>query len=41
MLDEFPRNPWHVRRTLGKDFPVFMEELNERTFLCGVQVYRY
>jgi hypothetical protein len=25
----------------GEDFPALTEELDERTFLCGVQVYRY
>jgi hypothetical protein len=39
MLDESPGNPWHVGTTPSKNFPAFMEELDERAFLCGIQVY--
>jgi hypothetical protein len=40
MLDKVPRNPWHVGWTSGEDFPILMEELDERAFLCRDQVDR-
>jgi hypothetical protein len=39
VLNEFPGNPWHVGRTPGEDFPALTEELDERAFLCRIQVY--
>ena len=38
MLGKFPRYTFHVGRLPGKDVPILMEELDERTFLFRVQV---
>ncbi len=38
VLGEFPGNTWHVCWTPGEDFPALTEELNERAFLCSIEV---
>jgi hypothetical protein len=35
MLDEFPRDAWHICWTPSEHPPVLTEELDERAFLCG------
>jgi hypothetical protein len=37
MLYQFPRNFMHVSRLLCEDVPIFLEELDEREFLFGIQ----
>src|SRR5664279_5142097 len=41
VLGEFPGYAWHVRWTPGEDFPVLMEEFDERAFLCGGKASRH
>jgi hypothetical protein len=38
MLNQFPRNSWHVSRLPCEDVPIFLEEFDEREFLFGVQI---
>jgi hypothetical protein len=41
MLNQFPRNSWHVSRLPCKDVPIFLEEFDEREFLFGIQIVAY
>jgi hypothetical protein len=38
MLNQLPRNSWHISRLPCKDVPNFLEEFDEREFLFGVQI---
>jgi hypothetical protein len=40
-LNQFPRDSWHVSRLPCKDVPIFLEELDEREFLFGIQGVAY
>ena len=40
MLGKFPGYSWHIGWTPCEDFPALTEELDERAFLCAVQVGR-
>jgi hypothetical protein len=37
MLNQFPRDSWHVRGPSCEDVPIFLEEFNEHEFLFGIQ----
>jgi hypothetical protein len=41
MLNQFPRDSWHVCRFPCKDVPIFLEEFDEHEFLFGIQVFAY
>jgi hypothetical protein len=41
MLNQFPRDSWHVSRLPCKDVPIFLEEFDEREFLFGTQCVAY
>jgi hypothetical protein len=41
MLNQFPRDSWHVNRLPSKNVPNFVEEFDEREFLFGVQTVAY
>jgi hypothetical protein len=41
MLNQFPRDFWHVSRLPCKDAPIFLEEFDEREFLFGIQCVAY
>jgi hypothetical protein len=41
MLNQFPRNSWHVSMLLCKDVLIFLEEFDERKFLFGIQIVAY
>jgi hypothetical protein len=37
MLNQFPRDSWHVSRLPCEDVPIFLDEFDEREFLFGIQ----
>jgi hypothetical protein len=41
VLNQFPRNSWHVNRLPCEDVPIFLEEFDEREFLFGIQIMAY
>jgi hypothetical protein len=41
MLNQFPRDSWHVSRLPCKDVPIFLEEFDEREFLFRIQTIAY
>jgi hypothetical protein len=41
MLNQFPRDSWHVSRLPCKDVPIFLEEFDEREFLFRIQGVAY
>jgi hypothetical protein len=41
MLNQFPRDSWHVSRLACKDIPIFLEEFDERGFLFGIHGVAY
>ena len=41
MLGEFPGYSWHVCWAPCENFPVLIEELDERTFLFGGEILRH
>ena len=38
VLSEFSRYTWHVRRFPREDVPILTDELDERAFLCWIQI---
>jgi hypothetical protein len=41
MLNQFPRDSWHVSRLPCEYIPIFLEEFEEREFLFGVETIAY
>jgi hypothetical protein len=41
VLNQFPRESWHVGMLQCRDVPIFLEELDKREFLFGVQTIAY
>jgi hypothetical protein len=41
VLNQFPRDSWHVSRLPCKDVPIFLEEIDDREFLFGIQGVAY
>jgi hypothetical protein len=41
VLNQFPRNSKHVSRLPCEDAPIFLEEIEEREFLFGIQIAAY
>jgi hypothetical protein len=41
MLNQLPRNSWHVSRLPCKDVPIFLEKFDEHEFLFGIQIVAY
>jgi hypothetical protein len=41
MLNQFPRNSWHVSRFPCEDVPIFLEAFDEREFLFEIQIIAY
>jgi hypothetical protein len=41
MLNQFPRDSWHVNRLPCEDVPIFQKEFDERGFLFGIQIVAY
>jgi hypothetical protein len=41
MLNQFPRDSWHVSRLLCEDVPIFLVEFDEHEILFRVQTIAY
>jgi hypothetical protein len=41
VLNQFPRDSWHVSRLPCEDIPIFLEEFDEHEFLFGIQGVAY
>jgi hypothetical protein len=41
ILNQFPRDSWHVSRLPYEDVPIFLEEFDEREFQFGIQGVAY
>jgi hypothetical protein len=41
VLNQFPRDSWHVNRLPCKDVPIFLEEFDDREFLFRIQGAAY
>jgi hypothetical protein len=41
MLNQLPRDSWHVNRLPYEDVPILLEEFDERQFLFGIQGVTY
>jgi hypothetical protein len=41
MLNQFPRDSWHVSRLPCKDVLIFLEETDEHEFLFGMQTVAF
>jgi hypothetical protein len=37
VLNQFPRDSWHVNRLPCEGVPIFLEEFDDREFLFGIQ----
>jgi hypothetical protein len=41
VLNQLPRDSWHVSRLPCEDVPIFLKEFDEREFLFGIQSVAY
>jgi hypothetical protein len=41
VLNQFPRDSWHVSRLPCEDVPIFLEKFDKHEFLSGIQGVAY